>query len=515
MAKPKPKAKPPAKAAKAKPAAAKVVAVAAKAKAAAEKVSAAAGKSPKRPTAGAAKVGAAAAGAAVKSAAASGEALVNVLRDAVRRLSIAATRPACRDDQLALVRQFLGTEKPTPPTLQLFGMPGTGKTAVVRHVLGELEARYTCVFVNGYALQRAQEVYMRLWTHLAGHRLHEDEAFLPAEQAAAALETRFRNGWRTAEARRGGGKVKECLIIVDEVDRCCDQSGKVLFRLLDWMTLPHAYCRLITIANAMHLPERLEPKTRSRLNTTNRVIFPPYTEDQMHEIIRQRLEGVELLGPRGQPKPVKVFQDLALATLCRMLANNTGDGRRLLQHAASAVHHVLCLGLQNMNLGAAATGLLEVRHVAPLLRRAVMDSFREYILTQSALLPLTAMCVITREAVNREEKGLDPAITVEFVRQRTLDVFGQAAPLVLGPDTAKLVGREVSGAAWARVLRTLVQVRFVEVQTQSEETSLRQPVVELQELDSDAVLVVLQASSVVLETLKLNSMSERVLPLCE
>ena len=45
------------------------------------------------------------------------------------------------------------------------------------------------------------------------------------------------------------------------------------------------------IANTMDLPERLLPKVHSRLGM-GRIVFQPYTKDQISTIVTARLEGL-------------------------------------------------------------------------------------------------------------------------------------------------------------------------------------------------------------------------------
>jgi origin recognition complex subunit 1 len=450
---------------------------------------------------------------------------VTALQEAVQKLSIAATRPACRDEQLDLVRGFLRDPDPQPPTLQLFGMPGTGKTAVVRHVLGELGDGCSALFTNGYALQRPTELYTRLYKHLALTRLGDADGFSLPEHAATTLEQRFRNGWGPTGRRSAGAAAKAakdalaagpdgqvpanpsrpCVLVIDEVDRCVAGSGKVFFRLLDWATLPHARLRIVTIANAMHLPEGMEPKTRSRMNTTSRVTFPPYTASQLEEIVRQRVGPIMLSAARGPPKPVKVFSDVALSMMCKQIAGHNGDGRRLLQLAASAVHQVLCRGHAKMELGSAAAGFVEVRHVAPVARKVLQDRFAEYVTTLNALWPLVCMAAVVREVCARESKANFAPPPVALVRHLATEAMEGLVARGVVPAAA---GGGVGQAEWDVVLQTMVRVRLVDVLVGGEddamaEQSLRDEVLQRRRVDG-AVVSMLQPAAHVRQLLELH-----------
>lgn len=61
--------------------------------------------------------------------------------------------------------------------------------------------------------------------------------------------------------------------------------SQVLYNLFEWPTLRHSRLVVVGIANTMDLPERLLPKVLSRLGLA-RVVFSPYTRDQIRTIIK-------------------------------------------------------------------------------------------------------------------------------------------------------------------------------------------------------------------------------------
>eukprot|EP00758_Cryptobia_borreli_P008559 Tbor_TRINITY_DN5399_c2_g3::TRINITY_DN5399_c2_g3_i3::g.4403::m.4403/K02603/ORC1; origin recognition complex subunit 1 len=256
-----------------------------------------------------------------------------------------------RENHVKSILKFL--EGDAHYTLQLFGMPGTGKTAAVKHAVGQFSnpsikstnlgnmRDISVIFFNGYILQRSYDVFTALLRHLAHHRLPPAQADQYAQytgqNAATILEKHFKTGWNTS-SRQVKKHVPLCVIVIDEVDKCCENSSKTLFRLVDWLTLPHVNCKMITIANAMHLPEQLDAKTRSRLNTTNRVVFRPYTSAELEKILKQRLSGI---------REPNVFSGTAMEYISKQVGLHYGDSRRMLQICAGAVHEVLRI-LENL-----------------------------------------------------------------------------------------------------------------------------------------------------------------------
>lgn len=110
----------------------------------------------------------------------------------------------------------------------------------------------------------------------------------------------------------------------------------MLYNLFEWPTRRNARLVVVGIANTMDLPERLLPKIHSRLGL-GRIVFAPYRQEQIQEIVRSRLQGLD------------AFMDLAVELAARKVASWSGDVRRALQicrygqtTAARAVHLAVC-----------------------------------------------------------------------------------------------------------------------------------------------------------------------------
>lgn len=355
------------------------------------------------------------------------------LRDAVKQLNISSLDPhatslLCREKQVGIVSTFLTSDG--HPSLQLFGMPGTGKTAAVKKAIsmyGHTTApsarkqvrSLSVLFLNGYIMQRPADVFTALLRHLAQHRLGRADAermynVAPGE-AAQIIERYFTNGWGVA-----GSKVPCCVVVVDEIDKCCESSSRTLFKLVDWLSFPEAHCKLITMANAMQLPERLDAKTRSRLGAGLRVTFPPYTPQELKEILLQRV---------GHIKDPPVCSPSSVEYITKQVGLHNGDARRLLQISASAAHDVLRnidslsegspLFIQKAEMtkteadrelsrivGAAAiaddyltTGILSIRHLYSLTRSVLHDRFPDFLASVSAPVVFLVLFLTAKETL--------------------------------------------------------------------------------------------------------------------
>ena len=131
---------------------------------------------------------------------------------------------------------------------------------------------------------------------------------------------------------------------------------QLLYNLFDWPTHRAARLVILGIANTLDLPERLLPKISSRLGN-NKVVFKPYTAEQLKKIVHARLEDAEaMMGvskngnvnvdaqtalltnintntSTSHPNPVSggAFDAVAIELASRKVAAVSGDARRVLE----------------------------------------------------------------------------------------------------------------------------------------------------------------------------------------
>ena len=112
---------------------------------------------------------------------------------------------------------------------------------------------------------------------------------------------------------------------MDELDYMLTPRQEVLYNLFDWPSRAGAMLAVVGIANTMDLPERLDPKVRSRLGS-RRLTFAPYDREQVEAILKQRLSG----------NLREAFSAQAVTMAARKVAAYSGDVRRALQICARA-----------------------------------------------------------------------------------------------------------------------------------------------------------------------------------
>ena len=79
--------------------------------------------------------------------------------------------------------------------------------------------------------------------------------------------------------------------MIDEIDYLLTKDQDVLYNLFDWTQSEKSRLAIIGISNTIHFPESLKGKIISRIGNT-RLVFKPYSFDQIEKILRQRVENL-------------------------------------------------------------------------------------------------------------------------------------------------------------------------------------------------------------------------------
>ncbi|KPA85581.1 putative origin recognition complex subunit 1 (ORC1) putativecell division cycle 6 (CDC6) [Leptomonas pyrrhocoris] len=368
------------------------------------------------------------------------EAAVAALRKGAQALSVSSSISTkdlvCREAHAKAIQNFLEDGK--HHTMQIFGMPGTGKTATVNYVLAQLAAKHgtkpTAVFLNGFVVQKSSDIYYTLNHHLTKARLGTVEQ-CPAAQCASNIEKHFRHGW-------GNKPLSLCVIIIDEVDKILEKHAKGLFKVVDWLTLPYANCKLITISNSMDL--QLDAKTKSRLGVVNQLVFSSYGMHELRQILLHRVGGIV----------PKLFADQALNQLCTQTASHYGDVRRLLQSASAAICSVLMKIQDDAVDLSSVDGIVSLREIHAVVRQIFHDRFVEFITTLRKPVLFITVAVLgkeTEELFKRRE--VDCRLAVEQV----LLITQQAQRKCMGVTTA------ITRVAFLAEIELLRQVSLIDV----------------------------------------------------
>ncbi|KEG13322.1 putative origin recognition complex subunit 1, putative,cell division cycle 6 [Trypanosoma grayi] len=419
------------------------------------------------------------------------------LRAGVAALSVSSAAAAkeltCRDFHVKAIVDFLYDN--VHPVMQIFGMPGTGKTASVNHALALLAhsapagKKPTAVFLNGYVIQKNSDIYWTLNSHLSKARLGYTEN-CPPDQCAALIEKRFRQGW-------GSSPTPLCVIVIDEVDKVLKKHHKAFFRIVDWLSFPFACCKLITISNSMELAT--DAKTRSRLDITKRLVFEPYSLPELKEIILRRV---------GKIKPT-LFAEKAINYLCNQTASHYGDVRRLLQSASAAVCGLMMKIEEGYHVPEGHDGLLTVKDVHAVVRQIFHDRFVEFIQTIRLPIIFISVAVIGNETakmfrVNPSDSRL-PLDSLFVTTKRAQQMFSAS----LGEPHSI----EISYGAYFDIIEMLREVALIDVSIGEERIPVK-TVQDLLEATEKAHVSMLQPFPTVVDSCKLHDVfGEGIAPL--
>ncbi len=277
---------------------------------------------------------------------------VDPFRAASDALQLSAIPPSipCREEERAEIEQFIENAVHNGGSgcaLYVSGMPGTGKTATVTEVVRELQERcqeeggvkrgvaadslppFMYVEVNAMKLSHPYQLYTALWNAIARRSELASGGAVKRRKGAKALP-------QTSSTQRAVALLDEyfskkdatrvpIVLLVDELDYLVTRKQTVLYNIFEWPTRRHSHLTVLGIANTMDLPERMLPKVHSRLGM-GRLVFQPYTRDQIRVIVNDRLGALGIFDPK------------AVELASRKVAAISGDIRRALQTCRSAAN---------------------------------------------------------------------------------------------------------------------------------------------------------------------------------
>lgn len=190
-----------------------------------------------------------------------------------------------REEQIRRLTQILAplVRGERPSNVFIYGLTGTGKTAVTRYVLMKIRE-----YVRGRGPG---------FTYVYVNCRHDDTTYRVLARIADALGERVPfTGLSTAEVfsrvraaiERFGGVV---VVVLDEIDFLVKKHGDELLYRLTRINgeLRRGKVTLIGITNDISFVERLDARVMSSLGEVE-LVFPPYTAEQLTDILRERAE---------------------------------------------------------------------------------------------------------------------------------------------------------------------------------------------------------------------------------
>ena len=174
-----------------------------------------------------------------------------------------------------------------PSHLLIYGKTGTGKTAVVTQVLNDIKAKATpeagveFVSLNCAGADTEYAVLKNLTNSLTG----PNEKKIGEKMGTSSVLDEFKNALQR--------KSKLLLIVLDEIDMLVKAKGDgVLYSLSNLNAeLPKSRVAIIGVSNDLKVTQYFDARVSSRLNEQS-VVFPPYNQPQLRDILHDRARQV-------------------------------------------------------------------------------------------------------------------------------------------------------------------------------------------------------------------------------
>ncbi|MDP6906504.1 MAG: orc1/cdc6 family replication initiation protein [Candidatus Thalassarchaeaceae archaeon] len=226
-----------------------------------------------------------------------------------------------RDNEIkTLVHNFVeALHGHAPSNMNLYGVPGSGKTAVTRHVCRELKEKGAELGQPIHTIEincRNIDTKYRVLAEIGNSIRSDDDKLIPF------------TGWPADKVfeivrERMDSLAGVHVIVLDEIDHLVRKVGDDLLYSLTSLNiglLENSFCCIVGISNDLAFTEILDPRVESRLAPID-VVFNPYNAAQLEDVLSTRAaKGIVDEGLDG-----------AVIPLCAALAaKEHGDARRAL-----------------------------------------------------------------------------------------------------------------------------------------------------------------------------------------
>ena len=208
------------------------------------------------------------------------------------------------------------------------GPPGSGKTALVQDVCGNMEmtasSRYSCI--NCMSIKSSNDIFNTMISQLG----ISDDVF--GDNAKQQLEEAF-------FARNAAGPVY--ILALDEIDQIINIDVETLYTIFDWSLRPGSRLLLVGIANALDLTDRFLPRLKARNLKPLLLPFLPYDAAQIASILRTRI--LTLLPGNSTTTPADYtpfIHPTAIQLISKKVAAQSGDLRKAFDIALRAIEVV-------------------------------------------------------------------------------------------------------------------------------------------------------------------------------
>ncbi|VDL27079.1 unnamed protein product [Hymenolepis diminuta] len=301
-------------------------------------------------------------------------------------------------------------------SLYISGAPGTGKTATVTEIVQKLTGHGQCrsLFLNCMQITSPREIYTCIVEGMGGNGIPRH--FSSQDKVVSYVES-----FLTKISQR-----LPLILVLDEIDQLASRCQDVLYRIFGWPdNLKEAHIVLIGIANALDLTERLLPGLRAHSLRPIHVAFPPYSKDQIIQIIKSRITS------DSKENSSSAIDDAAIQFCARKVAASSGDVRTALavcQRALELARLESCSKQPGVCTAVLEASPIVLRNLTPLQQRIMSSpSVRMSLRKKSFQVPSSKLSNVSEEDKQNVEEFVVP--TIKHISQaiREAQSGGEAA----------------------------------------------------------------------------------------
>lgn len=190
---------------------------------------------------------------------------------------------------------------------------------VIQKKLGDLKATYKTVQINCGHLKSPSDIFV----HIA------EELSIPIDgKPNSRNATNAIHSWLS-----NPDILMSVILVLDEADYLSVRDESVLYTIMEWPRVPNSTLVLLSIANTIDFPDRMLPWLRASGSVPQTIIFEPYSDVVISEIIGDRLQEAAL----SIPEAGSALDANAIRLCSKKIAASTGDVRSALTVCADAV----------------------------------------------------------------------------------------------------------------------------------------------------------------------------------
>ncbi|KAF9355502.1 AAA ATPase [Mortierella sp. AD094] len=233
---------------------------------------------------------------------------------------------------------------PKAGSLYISGQPGTGKTALLKEIMRDMEHEMNSVehdiktvTINCMSIKDPKLVYQKL--------LEEIGYVVESKDKEAVIKT------LESLVLESNKKKTLYVVILDEVDQLLTKDQEILYKLFQWSSTEGSNITLFGIANALDMTDRFLPRLKARNCEPQLLNFNPYHVAEIRAIIMDRLfslegdgkddkDGKDSKDDTGKPRVVPLMQRPAIELCARKVAAATGDLRKALDICRQTIEMV-------------------------------------------------------------------------------------------------------------------------------------------------------------------------------